>query len=97
LATQLLPDKVLGVSLDKSKGFAYQAGQYVRVRVPQISFHEWHPFTLSSGEARSTSSAAHDSHAALVSRSFASALVYQQPQHPVFFPRVCFQPLVTPT
>jgi len=56
LATRLLPDKVLGVSLDKSKGFAYQAGQYVRVRVPQISFHEWHPFTLSSapGDAHLT-------------------------------------------
>lgn len=65
LATQLLPDKVLGVSLDRPKGFAYQAGQYARVRVPQISFFEWHPFTLSSGEARGATSAANYSHGTL--------------------------------
>jgi hypothetical protein len=90
LATQLLPDKVLGVSLDRSKGFAYQAGQYVRVRVPQISFYEWHPFTLSSGEARGATSAAKNSHAALVSCSV--AVVCQQRQHTVFRPRAPFSP-----
>lgn len=32
----------------KGKSWRYQAGQYVFLQVPELSFFQWHPFTISS-------------------------------------------------
>jgi len=39
---------VTRVELDRPRGFAYAAGDYIFLRVPDVARHEWHPFTLTS-------------------------------------------------
>lgn len=48
LAADLLPGNVVGIKVLKPKGLKYTAGQYVFIRVPELSWFEWHPFTLTS-------------------------------------------------
>lgn len=43
-----LPPNVLELKMYKNDFPNYKAGQYVFLNVPQISFFEWHPFTLTS-------------------------------------------------
>lgn len=43
------------MSIPKTHWFPYEAGQYILLQVPQISFFQWHPFTISTiseGEAQ---------------------------------------------
>ncbi|KAL8884418.1 MAG: hypothetical protein Q9192_006853 [Flavoplaca navasiana] len=43
------------MSIPKTHWFPYQAGQYILLQVPQVSFFQWHPFTISTvsdGEAQ---------------------------------------------
>ena len=39
---------VVTLGIARPPRFRFKAGQYVRIMVPAISRHEWHPFTLSS-------------------------------------------------
>ncbi|KAL8887031.1 MAG: hypothetical protein Q9205_004511 [Flavoplaca limonia] len=43
------------MSIPKTHWFPYEAGQYILLQVPQLSFFQWHPFTISTvsdGEAQ---------------------------------------------
>ncbi|KAL8955451.1 MAG: hypothetical protein Q9183_006638 [Haloplaca sp. 2 TL-2023] len=43
------------MSIPKTHWFPYEAGQYILLQVPQVSFFQWHPFTISTvsdGEAQ---------------------------------------------
>lgn len=43
------------MSIPKTHWFPYEAGQYILLQVPQVSFFQWHPFTISivsDGEAQ---------------------------------------------
>ena len=43
------------MSIPKTHWFPYEAGQYILHQVPQVSFFQWHPFTISTvsdGEAQ---------------------------------------------
>jgi predicted ferric reductase len=44
---------VLHLQLDKQH-FKYLAGQYCFLNVPEVSVHEWHPFTISSAPSEET-------------------------------------------
>ncbi|DBA04277.1 TPA: hypothetical protein N0F65_009512, partial [Lagenidium giganteum] len=48
-----LPENVIRIEFprvrtDTGESFAYEAGQYVFLCIPQIAWFEWHPFTISS-------------------------------------------------
>lgn len=43
-----LTDTVLEISFPKTKNINYNPGQYMFLAVPQLSFFEWHPFSISS-------------------------------------------------
>ena len=36
------------MSIPKTHWFPYEAGQYILLQVPQVSFFQWHPFTIST-------------------------------------------------
>ncbi|ODM93014.1 NADPH oxidase 5, partial [Orchesella cincta] len=44
----LLPSKVTHVVIRRPPNFDFHPGDYVFVRIPNISKYEWHPFTISS-------------------------------------------------
>lgn len=44
----LLPSRVTHLVITRPKNFKFKAGDYVFVNIPEIAFHEWHPFTISS-------------------------------------------------
>jgi len=43
-----LPARATCMRLARPEGFAYEAGDYVFLRVPEVASLEWHPFTISS-------------------------------------------------
>ncbi|XP_061364958.1 respiratory burst oxidase homolog protein A-like [Gastrolobium bilobum] len=49
LKASLYPGKVLYLKMQKPEGFKYQSGMYIFLQCPQISYFEWHPFSLTSG------------------------------------------------
>jgi NADPH oxidase 5 len=48
LEARILPSGVTRLDIARPHGFAYRSGDYVFIRIPAISRHEWHPFTLTS-------------------------------------------------
>lgn len=44
----LLSSKVTHLVINRPKGFKYQAGDYMFIKIPKIARNEWHPFTISS-------------------------------------------------
>lgn len=48
LGAQILPSEVTRLDIARPRGFDYRSGDYVFLRIPAISRHEWHPFTLTS-------------------------------------------------
>ncbi len=44
----LLASRVSRLDIAQPPGFAFKAADYVFLRIPAISRHEWHPFTISS-------------------------------------------------
>jgi ferredoxin-NADP reductase/Ca2+-binding EF-hand superfamily protein len=52
LAAGALRSGVTQLVLERPPGFAFSAGDYVFLRVPEVARHEWHPFTLSSAPER---------------------------------------------
>jgi predicted ferric reductase len=45
---KIISDNVLEVSFPKTAFFAYNPGQYIYLSVPEISWLQWHPFSMSS-------------------------------------------------
>jgi NADPH oxidase 5 len=43
-----LASGVTKLSLEKPEGFVHRAGDYVYLKLPALTRHEWHPFTISS-------------------------------------------------
>ena len=43
-----LTNDVVEIKFSKADGFDYNPGQYVYLAVPELSFFQWHPFSLSS-------------------------------------------------
>jgi predicted ferric reductase len=43
-----LTETVLEISFPKTKSINYNPGQYLLIAAPEISFFEWHPFSISS-------------------------------------------------
>ncbi|WP_266217681.1 EF-hand domain-containing protein [Paraliomyxa miuraensis] len=48
LEARILPSGVTRLDIARPRTFAYQPGDYVFIKIPAISRHEWHPFTLTS-------------------------------------------------
>eukprot|EP00803_Ostreobium_quekettii_P007709 evm.model.scf_293.5 EVM.evm.TU.scf_293.5 scf_293:83743-88253(+) len=48
VAADLFPGNVTGLKVKKPPRFRYMAGQYVFIQIPEISWFEWHPFTMTS-------------------------------------------------
>jgi predicted ferric reductase len=45
---KIVSDTVIELSFPKTTAFAYNPGQYVHLAIPELSWLEWHPFSLSS-------------------------------------------------
>jgi FAD-binding domain/Ferric reductase like transmembrane component len=45
---KVVSDTVVEVSFPKTAAFAYNPGQYVYLAIPEISWLQWHPFSISS-------------------------------------------------
>jgi predicted ferric reductase len=45
---KLVSDTVIEVSFPKTRSFAYNPGQYVYLAIPELSWLQWHPFSISS-------------------------------------------------
>lgn len=43
-----LPSGVTAVELNRPDYFKYQSGDYLFIKLPAVSKHEWHPFTITS-------------------------------------------------
>jgi NAD(P)H-flavin reductase len=43
-----ISDTVVEVSFPKTANFDYNPGQYIYILVPEISWLQWHPFSISS-------------------------------------------------
>ncbi len=48
LGARILPSEVTRLDIARPRSFVYRPGDYVFLRIPAISRHEWHPFTLTS-------------------------------------------------
>jgi predicted ferric reductase len=51
---RILSDTVVELSFPKTLGFDYNPGQYIYVAIPELSYLEWHPFSLSSAPKMKT-------------------------------------------
>lgn len=45
---KVISDTVVEVSFPKTESFAYNPGQYIYLAIPEITWLEWHPFSISS-------------------------------------------------
>jgi predicted ferric reductase len=45
---KLVSDTVIELTFPKTTAFAYNPGQYVHIAIPEISWLQWHPFSISS-------------------------------------------------
>lgn len=45
---KLVSDTVIELTFPKTTSFAYNPGQYVHLAIPEISWLQWHPFSISS-------------------------------------------------
>jgi predicted ferric reductase len=45
---KIISDSVIEVSFPKTAAFAYNPGQYIYLSIPEISWLQWHPFSISS-------------------------------------------------
>jgi predicted ferric reductase/Ca2+-binding EF-hand superfamily protein len=52
LSATALRSQVTRLELARPPGFEHHATDYVFIRIPEISRHEWHPFTISSAPQR---------------------------------------------
>jgi predicted ferric reductase/Ca2+-binding EF-hand superfamily protein len=52
VAATALRSQVTRLELARPEGFTHRPTDYVFIRIPEISRHEWHPFTLSSAPER---------------------------------------------
>lgn len=43
-----LSDRVTQVRFKRGRLFPFKPGDYVKVKIPEVSSHQWHPFTLSA-------------------------------------------------
>jgi predicted ferric reductase len=50
----VISETVVQVSFPKTDEFAYNPGQYVYLAVPEISWFQWHPFSMSSAPHQQT-------------------------------------------
>ncbi|XP_055337523.1 NADPH oxidase 5-like isoform X1 [Paramacrobiotus metropolitanus] len=44
----LLPSQVIHLIIKRPKNFVHNPGDFIFVKIPAVSWHEWHPFTISS-------------------------------------------------
>lgn len=47
-SVRIISESVVEVCFPKADGFDYNPGQYIFLAIPELSFFEWHPFSLSS-------------------------------------------------
>ncbi len=52
VTAKALRSGVTSLEIARPRGFAFQAGDYCFLRIPEIARHEWHPFTISSAPER---------------------------------------------
>ena len=45
---KLVSDTVIELTFPKTAAFAYNPGQYIHIAIPEISWLQWHPFSISS-------------------------------------------------
>ena len=50
----VISNTVVQVSFPKTSTFAYNPGQYVYLAVPEISYFQWHPLSISSAPHQTT-------------------------------------------
>jgi len=53
---RIISETVVEVSIPK---FAYNPGQFIYICVPEISYFQWHPFSISSAPSQGTSVTLH--------------------------------------
>lgn len=51
---RIMSSTVVELSFPKAQGFDYNPGQYIYVAIPEISWLQWHPFSLSSSPQMKT-------------------------------------------
>lgn len=51
---KILSSTVIEVSFPKTSSFAYNPGQYIYLSIPEISWLQWHPFSISSSPSQPT-------------------------------------------
>lgn len=56
VATKMLSSDVLEISFKTSPGVSYNAGDYIFLNVPAVSFLEWHPYSITSSPSVNGSS-----------------------------------------
>ncbi|WP_299488958.1 NADPH oxidase family protein [Acaryochloris sp. IP29b_bin.137] len=49
---EVLPNQVLALEIARPSNFSFQASDYLYLKCPNVSTHEWHPFTISSAPER---------------------------------------------
>lgn len=50
---KVISDTVIEVTFSKTKTFAYNPGQFIYLSIPEISWLQWHPFSISSSPSQS--------------------------------------------